>query len=148
MDCTDIALHDVWSGVHIFCSSFEHSCADLFCLNKKYCWCVCFLQCRSATVVITCRFTVKRHSSCQPHFTALASLWAGLEGEMLLLSMLTNVASGLRAFLSAQSLLSPDQLELLLLGLQVRTDADRCSETAGETHNQTEITVDFQGQIH
>ncbi|XP_050993880.1 cilia- and flagella-associated protein 206 [Labeo rohita] len=65
-----------------------------------------------------------------PHFTALASLWAGLEGEMLLLSMLTNVASGLRAFLSAQSLLSPDQLELLLLGLQVRTDADRCSETA------------------
>ncbi|KAK2883426.1 hypothetical protein Q8A67_017063 [Cirrhinus molitorella] len=65
-----------------------------------------------------------------PHFTALASLWAGLEGEMLLLSMLTNVASGLRPFLSAQSLLSPDQLELLLQGLQVQTDADRCSETA------------------
>uniref|UniRef100_A0A8C2BB46 Cilia- and flagella-associated protein 206 n=1 Tax=Cyprinus carpio TaxID=7962 RepID=A0A8C2BB46_CYPCA len=62
-----------------------------------------------------------------PHFTALASLWTGLEGEMLLLSMLTNVASGLRAFLSAQSLLSPDQVELLLHGLQVQTDADRCS---------------------
>uniref|UniRef100_A0A8C1NNW8 Cilia- and flagella-associated protein 206 n=1 Tax=Cyprinus carpio TaxID=7962 RepID=A0A8C1NNW8_CYPCA len=60
-----------------------------------------------------------------PHFTALASLWTGLEGEMLLLSMLTNVASGLRAFLSAQSLLSPDQVELLLHGLQVQTDADR-----------------------
>uniref|UniRef100_A0A9J8D4A9 Cilia- and flagella-associated protein 206 n=1 Tax=Cyprinus carpio carpio TaxID=630221 RepID=A0A9J8D4A9_CYPCA len=60
-----------------------------------------------------------------PHFTALASLWTGLEGQMLLLSMLTNVASGLRAFLSAQSLLSPDQVELLLHGLQVQTDADR-----------------------
>uniref|UniRef100_A0A9J8D7L9 Cilia- and flagella-associated protein 206 n=1 Tax=Cyprinus carpio carpio TaxID=630221 RepID=A0A9J8D7L9_CYPCA len=72
----------------------------------------------------------KRHSSCQPHFTALASLWTGLEGQMLLLSMLTNVASGLRAFLSAQSLLSPDQVELLLHGLQVQTDADRCSVTA------------------
>ncbi|XP_059369367.1 cilia- and flagella-associated protein 206 isoform X1 [Carassius carassius] len=67
-----------------------------------------------------------------PHFTAVASLWTGLEGEMLLLSMLTNVASGLRAFLSAQSLLSPDQLELLLHGLQVQTDADRCSVTAEE----------------
>ncbi|XP_073673191.1 cilia- and flagella-associated protein 206 [Garra rufa] len=75
-----------------------------------------------------------------PHFTALASLWTGLEGEMLLLSMLTNVASGLRAFLSAQSLLSPDQLELLLHGLQVRTDADRCSETAEEHIVESEMS--------
>ncbi|XP_026050817.1 cilia- and flagella-associated protein 206 isoform X1 [Carassius auratus] len=67
-----------------------------------------------------------------PHFTAVASLWTGLEDEMLLLSMLTNVASGLRAFLSAQSLLSTDQLELLMHGLQVQTDADRCSVTAEE----------------
>ncbi|KAL1254744.1 hypothetical protein QQF64_016973 [Cirrhinus molitorella] len=75
-----------------------------------------------------------------PHFTALASLWAGLEGEMLLLSMLTNVASGLRPFLSAQSLLNPDQLELLLQGLQVQTDADRCSETAEERVVESEMS--------
>uniref|UniRef100_A0A8C2BB55 Cilia- and flagella-associated protein 206 n=1 Tax=Cyprinus carpio TaxID=7962 RepID=A0A8C2BB55_CYPCA len=81
-----------------------------------------------------------RRSSCQPHFTALASLWTGLEGEMLLLSMLTNVASGLRAFLSAQSLLSPDQVELLLHGLQVQTDADRCSVTAEERVVESEMS--------
>ncbi|KAF4099159.1 cilia- and flagella-associated protein 206 [Onychostoma macrolepis] len=75
-----------------------------------------------------------------PHFTALASLWAGLEGEMLLLGMLTNVASGLRAFLSAPSLLSPDQLELLLHGLPVRTDADRCSVTAEERVVELEMS--------
>uniref|UniRef100_A0A9J8AJR2 Cilia- and flagella-associated protein 206 n=1 Tax=Cyprinus carpio carpio TaxID=630221 RepID=A0A9J8AJR2_CYPCA len=75
-----------------------------------------------------------------PHFTALASLWTGLEGQMLLLSMLTNVASGLRAFLSAQSLLSPDQVELLLHGLQVQTDADRCSVTAEERVVESEMS--------
>ncbi|NP_991180.1 cilia- and flagella-associated protein 206 [Danio rerio] len=62
-----------------------------------------------------------------PHFSAVGRLWAGLEQEMLLLSMLTNVASGLRVFLTAESLLTPDQMEL-----PVRTDADRCSGTAEE----------------
>nr|XP_055042999.1 cilia- and flagella-associated protein 206 isoform X1 [Misgurnus anguillicaudatus] len=65
-----------------------------------------------------------------PHFIALAQLWAGLVGEMMLLSMLTNVVSGLRPFLSAQSLLSPDQLERLLEGHQVSSDMERCSMTA------------------
>ncbi|KAK7133614.1 hypothetical protein R3I94_015474 [Phoxinus phoxinus] len=67
-----------------------------------------------------------------PHFTAVSSLWAGLEAEMLLLSMLTNLLPGLRAFLSAQSLLSPEQMELLLHGLQVPTDASRLTATKEE----------------
>ncbi|XP_043075108.1 cilia- and flagella-associated protein 206 isoform X2 [Puntigrus tetrazona] len=75
-----------------------------------------------------------------PRFTALAWLWAGLEGEMLLLSMLTNVASGLRAFSSAPSLLSPDQLEPLLHGLRVPTDEDRRSETAEERVVESEMS--------
>ncbi|KAK9956022.1 hypothetical protein ABG768_013780 [Culter alburnus] len=74
-----------------------------------------------------------------PHFTAVATLWAGLEGEMLLLSMLTNVVPGLRAFLSAQTLLSPEQLELLLHGLQVPTDTDRSSVTAEERIVESEM---------
>lgn len=50
---------------------------------------------------------------------------------MMLLSMLTNTASGLRGFVSARSLLNPDQLEQLLEGEQVLSDMERCSVTAG-----------------
>ncbi|KAG1928837.1 cilia- and flagella-associated protein 206-like [Pimephales promelas] len=67
-----------------------------------------------------------------PHFTAVSSLWAGLETEMLLLSALTNLLPGLRPFLSAQSLLSPEQMEVLLNGLQVPTDASRCAASTEE----------------
>ncbi|XP_056621039.1 cilia- and flagella-associated protein 206 [Triplophysa dalaica] len=77
-----------------------------------------------------------------PHFTALSKLWAGLEGEMMLLSMLTNTASGLRGFVSARSLLNPDQLERLLEGEQVRSDMERCSVTAGE---RVVMTSDMSG---
>ncbi|XP_077075669.1 cilia- and flagella-associated protein 206 [Siphateles boraxobius] len=66
-----------------------------------------------------------------PHFTAVSSLWAGLEAEMLLLSALTNLRPGLRAFLSAQSLLSPKQMQLLH-GLQVPTDTHRSTVTTEE----------------
>ncbi|XP_051954118.1 cilia- and flagella-associated protein 206 [Xyrauchen texanus] len=65
-----------------------------------------------------------------PHFTALAELWAGLEVEMALQSMLTDLVSSLRVFLSAQSLLSSDQLKLMLEGLQVQSDLERTSGTA------------------
>ncbi|XP_057209580.1 cilia- and flagella-associated protein 206 isoform X1 [Triplophysa rosa] len=77
-----------------------------------------------------------------PHFTALAEMWAGLEGEKMLLSMLTSAASGLRGFVSAPSLLNPDQLERLLEGEQVRSDMERCSGTAGE---RVVMTSDMSG---
>ncbi|XP_067274533.1 cilia- and flagella-associated protein 206 isoform X2 [Pseudorasbora parva] len=67
-----------------------------------------------------------------PHFTRVATLWAELEAEMLLLSMLSNVTPGLRPFLSAQTLLSPEQLELMLHGRQIPSDSDRSAATAGE----------------
>ncbi|KAA0709044.1 Cilia- and flagella-associated protein 206 [Triplophysa tibetana] len=61
---------------------------------------------------------------------------------MMLLSMLTNTASGLRGFVSARSLLNPDQLERLLEGEQVRSDMERCSVTAGE---RVVMTSDMSG---
>lgn len=80
-------------------------------------------------------------SFCQPHFSAVSSLWAGLEAEMLILSMLTNLLPGLRPFLSAPSLLSPEQMELLLHGLQVPTDTHRSTATTGGTHTHTHTTA-------
>uniref|UniRef100_A0A4W4GKE4 Cilia- and flagella-associated protein 206 n=1 Tax=Electrophorus electricus TaxID=8005 RepID=A0A4W4GKE4_ELEEL len=60
-----------------------------------------------------------------PHFTVLANLWAELQEELLLLSMLSGLASSLRPFLSAQ----PSELERLLQGVVVKTDLERAEES-------------------
>lgn len=63
---------------------------------------------------------------------ALAKLWAGLQDEALLLNMLRNVALSLKPFLSAQSqLLEKDQLDQMLEGENVRSDAERAAESSG-----------------
>lgn len=98
------------------------------------------LQFNSAMLVSTCRFIIDV-SLCQPHFSAVSSLWAALEAEMLILSMLTNLLPSLRPFLSAPSLLSPERMELLLHGLQVPTDTHRSTATTGGTHTHTHTTA-------
>ncbi|KAI4891199.1 hypothetical protein NFI96_030944, partial [Prochilodus magdalenae] len=75
-----------------------------------------------------------------PHFTALAKLWAGLQDEMLLLSMLSNMVASLRPFLSAQSRLMPaGLLEQLLEGVTVKTDLERVAENAEERVDPAEM---------
>uniref|UniRef100_A0A4W4GND1 Cilia- and flagella-associated protein 206 n=1 Tax=Electrophorus electricus TaxID=8005 RepID=A0A4W4GND1_ELEEL len=71
----------------------------------------------------------------QPHFTVLANLWAELQEELLLLSMLSGLASSLRPFLSAQ----PSELERLLQGVVVKTDLERAEESAGERVDPDEM---------
>ncbi|XP_035385265.1 cilia- and flagella-associated protein 206 isoform X2 [Electrophorus electricus] len=70
-----------------------------------------------------------------PHFTVLANLWAELQEELLLLSMLSGLASSLRPFLSAQ----PSELERLLQGVVVKTDLERAEESAGERVDPDEM---------
>ncbi|XP_076872675.1 cilia- and flagella-associated protein 206 [Brachyhypopomus gauderio] len=75
-----------------------------------------------------------------PHFTALAKLWAGLQDEKLLLSMLSTMVTSLRPFLSAQSqLLGAGELEQLLQGVTVKTDLERMAESAGERVDPDEM---------
>ncbi|KAL7889034.1 hypothetical protein AOLI_G00040080 [Acnodon oligacanthus] len=75
-----------------------------------------------------------------PHFTMLAKLWAGLQDELLLLSMLSNMVTSLRPFLSAQSrLLAAGQLEQLLEGVTIKTDLERVAESAEERVDPAEV---------
>ncbi|XP_026786872.3 cilia- and flagella-associated protein 206 [Pangasianodon hypophthalmus] len=75
-----------------------------------------------------------------PHFTALARLWVGLQDEMLLLNMLRSVALSLRPFLSAQSqLLESIQLDQLLQGETVKSDAERAAESSEERVDPAEM---------
>ncbi|KAK2846210.1 hypothetical protein Q7C36_011064 [Tachysurus vachellii] len=75
-----------------------------------------------------------------PQFMALAKLWAGLQDEALLLNMLRNVALSLKPFLSAQSqLLEKDQLDQMLEGESVRSDAERAAESSEERVDPKEI---------
>ncbi|KAG7258153.1 hypothetical protein CRUP_031578 [Coryphaenoides rupestris] len=70
----------------------------------------------------------------QPHFTALARLWSGLQDEMLLLGVQEEVVLGLQPFLRAQAQrFPPAQLDLLLQGSEVRSDEQRFAESAGES---------------
>ncbi|XP_066514992.1 cilia- and flagella-associated protein 206 [Hoplias malabaricus] len=75
-----------------------------------------------------------------PHFTALAKLWAGLQDEMLLVEMLSGMASSLRPFLSAQSrLLAAGPLEQLLEEVTIKTDRERAAESAEERVDAEEM---------
>ena len=70
--------------------------------------------------------------SCQPHFTALAQYWSGLQDEMVLLSILGNLLINLQPFLTAQSRMFSDvQLENLLEGSEVKSDEQRMTESSG-----------------
>lgn len=70
----------------------------------------------------------------QPHFTALALLWARLQDEMMLLRVQEDVVVGLQPFLRAQAhCFPPAQLDLLLQGSVVRSDEQRFAELAGES---------------
>ncbi|KAG7331827.1 hypothetical protein KOW79_005796 [Hemibagrus wyckioides] len=75
-----------------------------------------------------------------PHFTELARLWAGLQDETLLLNMLRNVALSLRPFLSAKSqMLENAQLDEMLQGQTVRSDAERAAESSEECVDPEEM---------
>uniref|UniRef100_A0A674E266 Cilia- and flagella-associated protein 206 n=1 Tax=Salmo trutta TaxID=8032 RepID=A0A674E266_SALTR len=65
-----------------------------------------------------------------PHFTALAKFWSGLQDEMVLLSILSNIMENLQPFLAAQSQLFPDgQLEDVL-GSEIKKYEQRMKESS------------------
>ncbi|KAM9495312.1 cilia- and flagella-associated protein 206 [Clarias gariepinus] len=75
-----------------------------------------------------------------PHFTALAKLWAGLQNEMFLLNMLRKAALSLRPFLSAQSeLLNKEQLDQMLQGEVIKSDAERVAESSEDRVDPVEM---------
>ncbi|KAI5607502.1 cilia- and flagella-associated protein 206 [Silurus asotus] len=68
-----------------------------------------------------------------PHFMEVARLWMGLQDEMVLLSMLRDVALSLRPFLTDQSqLLENTQLDQMLQGVAVKSDMERIAESSEE----------------
>ncbi|KAF5897874.1 uncharacterized protein DAT39_012431, partial [Clarias magur] len=75
-----------------------------------------------------------------PHFTALAKLWAGLQNEMFLLNMFRTAALSLKPFLSAQAeLLDKEQLDRLLQGEIVKSDAERIAESLEDRIDPVEM---------
>ncbi|KAG7460646.1 hypothetical protein MATL_G00200970 [Megalops atlanticus] len=78
-----------------------------------------------------------------PYFTTLAKLWAGLQNEMVLLSVLSKLVENLRPFLAAQGRLVPrDQFEVLLEDLEVKSDEQRMKDSSENRINPLE----FEGQ--
>uniref|UniRef100_A0A8C7F100 Cilia- and flagella-associated protein 206 n=1 Tax=Oncorhynchus kisutch TaxID=8019 RepID=A0A8C7F100_ONCKI len=74
-----------------------------------------------------------------PHFTALAKFWSGLQDEMVLLSILSNIMENLQPFLAAQSQLFPDgQLEDIL-GLEIKKYEQRMKESSENRIDPYEI---------
>ncbi|MBN3323131.1 CF206 protein, partial [Atractosteus spatula] len=67
-----------------------------------------------------------------PHFTAISKLWSGLQDEMVLLSVLSNMVASLQPFLETQAQLLPDSLLAPLLeGLEVQSDEQRMIQSSG-----------------
>ncbi|XP_055728956.1 cilia- and flagella-associated protein 206-like isoform X1 [Salvelinus fontinalis] len=74
-----------------------------------------------------------------PHFTALAKFWSGLQDEMVLLSILSNIMENLQPFLAAQSQLFPDgQLEDIL-GSEIKKYEQRMKESSENRIDPYEI---------
>ncbi|KAJ8397613.1 hypothetical protein AAFF_G00436120 [Aldrovandia affinis] len=98
-----------------------------------------------------------------PHFTALAKIWAGLQDELVLLGVLSNMAANLQPFLAIQSRVLPkEQLDILLEDLEVKSDEQRMNDSSGNpiyplqfetqewifpetTTNFDELTLQFKG---
>ncbi|KAF7694489.1 cilia- and flagella-associated protein 206 [Silurus meridionalis] len=74
-----------------------------------------------------------------PHFMEVARLWMGLQDEMVLLSMLRDVALSLRLFLTDHSqLLENTQLDQMLQGVTVKSDMERIAESSEERVDPSE----------
>ncbi|XP_043925172.1 cilia- and flagella-associated protein 206 isoform X2 [Protopterus annectens] len=78
-----------------------------------------------------------------PHFIALSNIWTGLQNEMVLLSVLSNLATNLLPFLGTHAELFPaEAMQPLLDQLNVKTDEQRLQETLGQRVN----IADFKKQ--
>ncbi|XP_028858799.1 cilia- and flagella-associated protein 206-like isoform X2 [Denticeps clupeoides] len=74
-----------------------------------------------------------------PHFTALASLWCGLQEEKVLLSSLSYMVAKLRTFLTKLHLQPQALLETVLEGMEVKSDTDRLRECSGDQIDPSEF---------
>ncbi|TRY84443.1 hypothetical protein DNTS_035810 [Danionella cerebrum] len=88
-----------------------------------------------------------------PHFSKVAALWAALEAERLLVSLLSSLALGLRVFLR-ESVLSPDQIEMIQSNEEPQESDEQLEESEmrafewcfpGSTPGFQDLPLQYQG---
>nr|XP_014354173.1 PREDICTED: UPF0704 protein C6orf165 homolog [Latimeria chalumnae] len=78
-----------------------------------------------------------------PHFIAVSNLWTGFQNELVLLSVLSNIAVNLQPLMEIHKKLFPlDMLQHLLEDIIVKTDEERIQETKENRVNSS----DFRNQ--
>uniref|UniRef100_H3A6H3 Cilia- and flagella-associated protein 206 n=1 Tax=Latimeria chalumnae TaxID=7897 RepID=H3A6H3_LATCH len=101
---------------------------------NKSVWCVSFCLKKKKK---------KKKNLVVPHFIAVSNLWTGFQNELVLLSVLSNIAVNLQPLMEIHKKLFPlDMLQHLLEDIIVKTDEERIQETKENRVNSS----DFRNQ--
>ncbi|KAL0967306.1 hypothetical protein UPYG_G00250550 [Umbra pygmaea] len=76
-----------------------------------------------------------------PQFIALAKLWASLQNEMVLLSIIRDMMVNLQPFRVAQAQLFPDNQLEDILGSEVKSDEERRNQSSEDRIDQLEMKL-------